>query len=141
MQASDFYKFSKEQLNKAREVDLGKYLMDTDPNRFYEDEQGYIRDKQRPKFKVDRKRNKYFLNVEGSEHGIGNPIEYVDHIMGYGFVRAVETLLAYVNGSVKKMPAKEVYVDETNLHDDAAFAYYSKMAEDYVEYEDMYDEY
>lgn len=139
MRKECYKKFSKEQLDKAREASLADYLLQ-DSNRFYEDEHGYIRDKQRPKFKVDRKRNKYFMNQD-MEHAIGNPIEYVDHIMGYGFVRAIETLLAYVNGSVKKMPAKEEYVDETNLHDDAAFAYYSKMAEDYVEYEDMYDEY
>ena len=140
MQASDFYKFSKEQLNKAREVDLGKYLMDTDSNRFYEDENGYIRDKQKEKFKVDRRRNKYFMNQECKD-AIGNPIEYLDKIVGMGFVKAVETLIAYADGNITKMPARELNMSETSLFEDDAFAYYSKMAEDYVEYEDMYDEY
>ncbi len=134
------YKFSKEQLNKAREVSLADYLLQ-DSNRFYEDEQGYIRDKQRPKFKVDRKRNKYFLNVEGSEHGIGNPIEYVDHIMGYGFVRAVEELLNFVNGRKKQAPTKALDSSESSSFSDEEFAYYLKMAEQDAEYQELYEEY
>lgn len=102
----DGYKFSKEQLNKARNVDLGEYLMFIDPDRFYMDEQGYVRDKQRPKFKVDRKRNKYFMNTDCKD-AIGNPIEYFDRIVGLGFIKAVDTLLAYAYGTAKRMPGRE----------------------------------
>lgn len=137
MNASNFYKFSKEQLNKARNVDLGKYLMDTDPNRFYEDENGYTKDKQKEKFKVDRGRNKYFMNQECKD-AIGNPIEYLDKIVGMGFVKAVETLLAYADGNVTKMPVRELNTSESSLFEDDAFAYYQQLAEEYLEYEEQY---
>ena len=133
------YKFSKEQLDKARDVDLGAYLMQTDPDRFYKDEHGYIRDLQREKFKVDTKRNKYFMN-QNVENAIGNPIEYLDKIVGMGFVRAVETLLAFENSNSKKRSEQEIHVRETNLYDDDAFAYYEKMIASEVEYQEMYDE-
>jgi len=102
----DGYKFSKEQLNQARNVDLGEYLIFIDPYRYYEDEQGYVRDRQRPKFKVDRKRNKYFMNTDCKD-AIGNPIEYFDRIVGLGFIKAVDTLLAYAYGTAKRMPGRE----------------------------------
>lgn len=133
------YKFSKEQLDKARETSLADYLLQ-DSNRFYEDEQGYIRDKQRPKFKVDRKRNKYFMNQD-MEYAIGNPIEYVDHIMDYGFVRAVEELLNFVNDVKKQIPTRTSSSSESSPFSDEEFEYYLKMAEQDAEYQELYEEY
>lgn len=133
----DGYKFSKEQLDKARNIDLGKYLMDVDPDRYYEDENGYVRDKQREKFKIDRKRNKYFMNTE-CKNAIGNPIEYFDKIVGLGFVKAVETLLEYANGVVKRMPVRQMDISEPSLFSNDAFAYYQGMAEECLAYEKEY---
>ncbi len=134
------YKFSKEQLNQAREASLADYLLQ-DSDRFYEDERGFIRDKQRPKFKVDRKRNKYFLNVEGSEFSVGNPIEYVDHIMGFGFVKAVDELLDFVHGVKKQIPTRTSSSSESSSFSDEEFEYYLKMAEQDAEYQELYEEY
>ncbi len=136
----DGYKFSKEQLNQAREASLADYLLQ-DSDRFYEDERGFVRDKQRPKFKVDKKRNKYFLNVEGSEHAIGNPIEYVDHIMGFGFVKAVDELLDFVHGVKKQMPTREDYSSEPSSFLDEEFAYYMKMAKEDEIYQEEFGTY
>lgn len=136
----DGYKFSKEELNKARNVDLGKYLMDIDPDRYYEDENGYVKDKQREKFKIDRKRNKYFMNTDCKD-AIGNPIEYFDKIVGLGFVKAVEALLAYANGVVKRMPVRQMDISEPSLFSNDAFAYYQGMAEECLAYEKEYGTY
>lgn len=90
------YKFSKEELNRARSVDLGALLLELDSGRFYTDSCGYIRDYTNEKFKVDRDKNKYYMNTEMA-YSAGNTIEYFAFIVELGFVKAVEMLLAYVS--------------------------------------------
>jgi len=109
--ANEGYKFSKEQVNIARNVDLGAFLLFIDPDRYYTDKNGYVRDKQFPKFKVDKKKkNQYYMNDDG-ERKSGNSIDYFEQFVG--FVKAVDCLLAFANGTVSKMPIKKT--DATTL--------------------------
>lgn len=103
--ANEGYRFSKEQLNTARNVDLGAFLLFIDPDRYYTDKNGYVRDKQFPKFKVDKKKkNQYYMN-DDVEKKFGNSIDYFEQFVG--FVKAVDCLLAFANGTASKMSIKE----------------------------------
>ena len=139
MNKEQYKKFSKEQLDKARNVDLGEMLLRLWPDTYYEDEHGYVRSHQKRKMKIDRKRNKFFMNEE-CDCAIGNTIEFFSTIMNYGFVKATEFILSYTYCGTNTVPDSELPVNGTGSMTDEEFAYYSKIAEDYVEYEDMYDE-
>ncbi len=98
--ANNGYRFSKEQLNTARNVDLGAFLLFVDPDRYYTDKNGYVRDKQFPKFKVDKKKkNQYYMN-DDVEKSMGNSIDYFEQHVG--FVKAVDCLLAFAKGTASK---------------------------------------
>lgn len=102
------YKFLKDELCTARNVDLGGFLIEIDSERFYTDDDGYVRDQRDKKFKVDRVQNRYYMN-SGGEYSSGNAIDYFAHIIGLGFIKAVEVLLAYVNSKKNRGEVNDVW--------------------------------
>lgn len=116
------YKFTKDELSVARNVNLGEFVMTVfaDKNRFYEDPYGYIREKGTT-MKIDKSRNKYFLN-DDSKNSAGNPIEYLK-MLGFDFVTSVTILLQYNQGlDVKSYFKNEI--ENAVLSDDNAFRFY-----------------
>ncbi len=116
------YKFTKDELSVARNVNLAEFVMTifADENRFYEDVYGYIREKG-TNLKIDKSRNKYFLN-DDSKNSVGNPIEYLK-MLGFDFVTSVTILLQYNQGlDVKSYFKNEI--ENAVLSDDNAFRFY-----------------
>lgn len=91
------YRFSKEQQQAARNVNMALFLMDYyAPYRYELDDKGYLLDTENPDWVGDVRNNHWFDNSFNAKHSHGNIIDYLMYFEKYNFPDAMDMLLEYI---------------------------------------------